>query len=280
MARPPTGHGPAHGLAPVGRHRAGLDDRLLTRASCWSGSPARRRVGARDVRQPGRGHRLAARHVRRGDRRRGGARLHAVGAAAAALRGLPLRPPPAVRRDRAGAVPPGAGRDHLRRPARHRLLVDDVDAGRSARSSSSARSCPYAATCVTASACPRSSRSPTRSSRCTSPAATSTASRAGGPVLHLAVPRPLRLVAGQPVLPLRRTRRTVAAPHREGRRASARDCAGSRWGSRALVEGPYGAFTALQQVTDKTLLIAGGIGITPIRALLEEVTARRSWSTG
>ena len=43
-------------------------------------------------------------------------------------------------------------------------------------------------------------------------------------------------------------------------------------GSRVLVEGPYGAFTCLQQVTPAALLLAGGIGITPIRALLEEVT--------
>ena len=42
-------------------------------------------------------------------------------------------------------------------------------------------------------------------------------------------------------------------------------------GSRVLVEGPYGAFTALQQTTPATLLIAGGIGVTPIRALLEEL---------
>jgi ferredoxin-NADP reductase len=41
-------------------------------------------------------------------------------------------------------------------------------------------------------------------------------------------------------------------------------------GSRVLVEGPYGAFTTLQRTTRSTLLIAGGIGITPIRALLED----------
>jgi predicted ferric reductase len=41
-------------------------------------------------------------------------------------------------------------------------------------------------------------------------------------------------------------------------------------GTRVFVEGPYGAFTAGQRVTDKTLLIAGGIGVTPIRALLED----------
>ena len=41
-------------------------------------------------------------------------------------------------------------------------------------------------------------------------------------------------------------------------------------GTRVFAEGPYGAFTAGQRVTDKTLLIAGGIGVTPIRALLED----------
>ncbi|HEX5198690.1 MAG TPA: ferredoxin reductase family protein [Actinoplanes sp.] len=41
-------------------------------------------------------------------------------------------------------------------------------------------------------------------------------------------------------------------------------------GTRVFAEGPYGAFTSGQRVTDKTLLIAGGIGVTPIRALLED----------
>jgi predicted ferric reductase len=41
-------------------------------------------------------------------------------------------------------------------------------------------------------------------------------------------------------------------------------------GTRVFAEGPYGAFTALHQTRDATLLIAGGVGITPIRALLEE----------
>ena len=37
-------------------------------------------------------------------------------------------------------------------------------------------------------------------------------------------------------------------------------------GSRVFAEGPYGAFTALHQTRDATLLIAGGVGVTPIRA--------------
>jgi predicted ferric reductase len=43
-------------------------------------------------------------------------------------------------------------------------------------------------------------------------------------------------------------------------------------GSRAFLEGPYGAFTALHRTRTATLLVAGGVGITPIRALLEEST--------
>jgi predicted ferric reductase len=43
-------------------------------------------------------------------------------------------------------------------------------------------------------------------------------------------------------------------------------------GSRVFAEGPYGAFTALHQSMNATLLIAGGVGITPVRALLEEST--------
>ncbi|MFE9097279.1 ferric reductase-like transmembrane domain-containing protein [Streptomyces sp. NPDC007264] len=41
-------------------------------------------------------------------------------------------------------------------------------------------------------------------------------------------------------------------------------------GSRAFVEGPYGAFTSLHRTRPGTLLIAGGVGITPVRAMLEE----------
>ncbi|MEV0175778.1 ferredoxin reductase family protein [Streptomyces sp. NPDC050803] len=43
-------------------------------------------------------------------------------------------------------------------------------------------------------------------------------------------------------------------------------------GSRAFVEGPYGAFTSLHRSRPGTLLIAGGVGITPVRAMLEEET--------
>jgi len=42
-------------------------------------------------------------------------------------------------------------------------------------------------------------------------------------------------------------------------------------GTRVLVEGPFGVFTEAARRRERILLVAGGIGITPIRALLEEV---------
>ncbi|MDI6101058.1 ferredoxin reductase family protein [Actinoplanes sp. NEAU-A12] len=41
-------------------------------------------------------------------------------------------------------------------------------------------------------------------------------------------------------------------------------------GARVFAEGPYGAFTLARRTRTATLLIAGGIGVTPIRALLED----------
>ncbi|MFI5895137.1 ferric reductase-like transmembrane domain-containing protein [Actinoplanes sp. NPDC051513] len=68
-----------------------------------------------------------------------------------------------------------------------------------------------------------------------------------------------------------------AAPDGRSLRLTAKGIGGTSAGLRALpigtrvfAEGPYGAFTSGQRVTDKTLLIAGGIGVTPIRALLED----------
>jgi predicted ferric reductase len=43
-------------------------------------------------------------------------------------------------------------------------------------------------------------------------------------------------------------------------------------GTRVFAEGPYGAFTTLHRTRDATVLIAGGVGVTPIRALLEDLT--------
>ncbi|MFF4801527.1 ferric reductase-like transmembrane domain-containing protein [Streptomyces sp. NPDC001351] len=42
-------------------------------------------------------------------------------------------------------------------------------------------------------------------------------------------------------------------------------------GTRVFAEGPYGAFTTLHRMKSESLLIAGGVGVTPIRAILEDI---------
>ena len=44
-------------------------------------------------------------------------------------------------------------------------------------------------------------------------------------------------------------------------------------GTRIIAEGPYGAMTAAARRRAKVLLVAGGVGITPLRALLETIPA-------
>jgi predicted ferric reductase len=54
-------------------------------------------------------------------------------------------------------------------------------------------------------------------------------------------------------------------------------------GTRVFVEGPYGVLTGARRTRPKVLLVAGGIGITPLRALLEALPAkpwRDIWSAG
>ncbi|MHB8572645.1 MAG: ferredoxin reductase family protein [Candidatus Dormibacteria bacterium] len=73
-----------------------------------------------------------------------------------------------------------------------------------------------------------------------------------------------------------------AVPTREGLRLTIKDVGeGSGFahrmkpGTRIGVEGPYGIFTSAQRRRARVLLIAGGIGITPMRALLEELPAAK-----
>jgi predicted ferric reductase len=47
-----------------------------------------------------------------------------------------------------------------------------------------------------------------------------------------------------------------------------------RVGTRVFAEGPYGALTARKRRRRKVLLLAGGVGITPLRALFESLPAR------
>jgi predicted ferric reductase len=46
-------------------------------------------------------------------------------------------------------------------------------------------------------------------------------------------------------------------------------------GTRVFLEGPYGGLTGAARTRARVLMIAGGIGITPLRALLEELPAAR-----
>jgi predicted ferric reductase len=46
-----------------------------------------------------------------------------------------------------------------------------------------------------------------------------------------------------------------------------------RPGTKVIAEGPYGALTAARRTRRKVLLIAGGIGVTPLRALFEALPA-------
>ncbi|MEN3538257.1 ferredoxin reductase family protein [Microbispora sp. ZYX-F-249] len=52
-----------------------------------------------------------------------------------------------------------------------------------------------------------------------------------------------------------------------------RSLARLRPGTRVIAEGPYGAFTVKSRRARKVLLVAGGVGITPLRALFESVPA-------
>ena len=45
-------------------------------------------------------------------------------------------------------------------------------------------------------------------------------------------------------------------------------------GTRVFVEGPYGTFTRHARTTDRVVMVAAGVGITPLRALLEDLPSQ------
>jgi ferredoxin-NADP reductase len=52
-----------------------------------------------------------------------------------------------------------------------------------------------------------------------------------------------------------------------------RSLARLRPGTRVVAEGPYGVFTAGARLTNRLVLVAGGVGVTPIRAILDDLPA-------
>jgi len=52
-----------------------------------------------------------------------------------------------------------------------------------------------------------------------------------------------------------------------------------RPGTRVLIEGPYGGLTGERRTRNRLTMVASGIGVTPLRALLEELPYRRGHAT-
>ena len=218
---------------------------------------ARRASGVADVPRAGRGGRLAARDVRRGDHRRD--------------RGVsPCGTPAGGCRTRPGTPFTSASTLAILLALVHQLLE-----GTTFTSSAVARaywwtlwalvlgalrgragsSCRCGATPTTGSGSPRSCRSPTTWCRCTSPAATSTGCRPGR-ASSASGGSPGTTAGGRPTRSRCRPRPTggrCGSPPRPSARP-APGCATSRSGPASFVEGPYGAFTALHQAPDATLL--------------------------
>ena len=69
-----------------------------------------------------------------------------------------------------------------------------------------------------------------------------------------------------PVLAVRGPPPDVHADHGEGPRRPQRRAGRLRPGTRIIAEGPYGAFTPRRD-RRRILLLAGGVGITPLRAM-------------
>ena len=112
-------------------------------------------------------------------------------------------------------------------------------------------------------------------SRSTSPAATSTASRSAPASTSCSGSSPA--TAGGAGIRSRSARRRTATGSGSRSRRWATTAPGSRRcrpARRVFVEGPYGVLTGARRTRPKVTLIAGGIGIAPLRALLESLPAQ------
>lgn len=96
---------------------------------------------------------------------------------------------------------------------------------------------------------------------------------AESPVLSVAVPGPQLVVGGAPVLVVGRTKSRSAADHGQGVGDHSQALRHVRAGTRVMAEGSYGNLTARRRTRRRVLLIAGGVGITPLRAMIEDLPA-------
>ena len=274
LAGPPPRHGPAHALAPLGRLHAVLDRRYCTPRSSSSATPRLRRGAGADRRSSA--------------------------WPASSRRSWACSPPRiiVVVAATVGAVPPAAGCPT--RPgtpstcwstlaillalihqlyegttftvlaAGHRLLVDGCGRSRSARCCSAGSSLPCGATPGTSSGWPRSCRSPTTSSRSTSPAGDLHRLPArAGQFFIWRFPGHNRWWQANPFSLSAAPDGRYAPAHRQGRRHHQRGPA--RRSPSAPGCSPRARTARSPPCTgprEATLLIAGGVGVTPIRALL------------
>lgn len=88
-------------------------------------------------------------------------------------------------------------------------------------------------------------------------------------VLPLALPHEGAALDGAPVLALRAAPARSSADHGQGRRRARRGPRRAAAGYPRVGRGSYGSLTAARRSRGTVLLIAGGAGITPLRALFE-----------
>ena len=173
---------------------------------------------------------------------------------------------------------PGAHRRVVRRaPAGDRVVDGAVDRDARARPRLPRRRCRCGGRCAIGVTGPRRGaggpghvlRDPPRT-----PPEPDADRRRAVPAVALPASRPV--VAGASRTRCRPRRRTAAcgSPSRTSATTAPR-LPRLRPGTRVAVEGPYGAFTADARRGDRVLLVGAGVGITPIRALLEELPERR-----